>query len=140
MRQVPALYLLAGLALSGPALAATPAAPCPVGDFATFLEQFSARITVQEHATADPVLLRRIDPAAMPEPAAYSQTIALADVLWPVMPNLDIARRHGKQVLVSGDGGQRQVTVRDPDNGNQVRYVFALQPCWTLQAVYEEAL
>lgn len=138
----PALCLVAGMALAGPVIAATAGADvhCPTTDFPAFLEQFSADIAVQERATADPVLVHRLDPSAEPEPRPYSETVALADVLWPVMPDLVIARRYGKQVLVSGDGNQRQVTVREPDNGNQLRYVFGRQPCWTLLAVHDEAL
>jgi hypothetical protein len=144
MRLIPAsaLSLLAGMILSGPALAATAgtATQCPTTDFVAFLEQFSADIAVQESATAEPLLMHRLDPAAEPEPRPYSETVALADVLWPVIPNLVIARRYGKEVVVSGNGDQRQVTVREPDNGNQVRYVFGRQPCWTLLAVHDEAL
>lgn len=138
----PALCLVAGMALAGPVVADTAGADvhCRTTDFPTFLERFSAHIAVQERATVDPVLVHRLDPAGEPEPRPYSETIALADVLWPVMPNLAIARRNGKVVLISGTGGQRQVTVREPDNGNQVRYVFARQPCWTLLAVHEQAL
>lgn len=138
----PALFLMAGMALAGPVTAATAGADvhCPTTDFPAFLEQFSADIAEQERATADPLLLHRLDPGAGPEPRTYSETIALADVLWPVIPNLVIARRYGKEVLVSGDGDQRQVTIREPDNGNQVRYVFGRQPCWTLLAVHDEAL
>ncbi|WP_244664112.1 MULTISPECIES: hypothetical protein [Xanthomonas] len=130
-------------AASTPATAAaTPAQPtaCPTTDFSAFLKSFSADIAAQEKATADPLTMIRIDPDAQPEPAPITRQVALADVQWPVIPNLDVARSTGREVAVSEDAGGRQVLVRTPDSGDQQVYHFAQRPCWTLVKVDDQSL
>lgn len=78
----------------------------------------------------------RIDPDAQPEPAPVTREVALADVKWPVIPNLDA----GREVVVSEDAGGRQVLVRTPDSGDQQVYHFAQRPCWTLVKVDDQSL
>ncbi|MCP3044491.1 hypothetical protein [Xanthomonas euvesicatoria] len=130
-------------AASTPATAsATPAQPttCPTADFSAFLKGFSADIAAQEKATADPLTMIRIDPDAQPEPAPVTREVALADIKWPVIPNLDVARSAGREVVVSENAGGRQVLVRTPDSGDQQVYHFAQRPCWTLVKVDDQSL
>ncbi|KUF32154.1 hypothetical protein AO826_05975 [Xanthomonas phaseoli pv. manihotis] len=82
----------------------------------------------------------RIDPDAQPEPAPITRQVALADVQWPVIPNLDVARSTGREVVVSEDADGRQVLVRTPDSGDQQVYHFAQRPCWTLVKVDDQSL
>lgn len=105
---------------------------CPESSFEQFLEQFSSQVSVQETATADPLSSSHINADAQPEPALETQQIPLAEVVWPVMPNLTLARRAGRDVQLSGEGQTRVVTVSTPDTSDQQRYHFQRQPCWTL--------
>ncbi|PPT40053.1 hypothetical protein XarjCFBP7653_09910 [Xanthomonas arboricola] len=124
------------------AAAATPAQPatCPNADFATFLKSFSADIAVQEKATANPLTMIQLDPDAQPEPAPVTRTVALADVEWPVIPNLEAARNGGREVTISEEADGRQVLVRTPDTGDQQVYHFAQRPCWMLVKVDDQSL
>lgn len=105
---------------------------CPDSSFEQFLEQFSSQISVQETATADPLTSSHINADAQPEPALETEQIPLAEVVWPVMPNLTQARRAGRQVQLSEEGQSRVVTLSTPDTSDQQRYHFQRQPCWTL--------
>ncbi|WP_080953770.1 hypothetical protein [Xanthomonas phaseoli] len=130
-------------AASTPAIASAtpaPATTCPTADFSAFLKSFSADIAAQEKATADPLTMIRIDPDAQPEPAPVTREVALADVKWPVIPKLDVARSAGREVVVSEGAGGRQVLVRTPDSGDQQVYHFAQRPCWTLVKVDDQSL
>ncbi|MCW1777209.1 hypothetical protein NB693_22975 [Pantoea ananatis] len=97
---------------AGSTVAATTAAPsrtaattaaqrCQDVDFAAFLKRFSADIAVQEKATADPLTMIHIDPDAQPEPAPVTRNVPLAEVEWPVIPNLDAARKGGREIVVT---------------------------------------
>ncbi|MBB5878316.1 hypothetical protein [Xanthomonas sp. 3498] len=121
-----------------PAAAATPR--CQDADFDAFLKRFSADIAVQEKATADPLMMIHIDPDAQPEPAPVTRNVPLAEVEWPVIPNLDAARKGGREVVVTQNAQGRQVMVRMPDTGDQQVYQFAQKPCWTLVKVDDQTL
>ena len=115
------------------------AATCPDADFDSFLARFSADIAVQETATADPLAQGAVDPDAQPEPRMVVKEVPLAEVEWPVIPNLKAARNGGREVVVSSEeGGGRQVLVRTPDTDDQQTYHFAQRPCWTLVRVLDE--
>ncbi|WP_228135936.1 DUF4348 domain-containing protein [Xanthomonas sp. NCPPB 1128] len=121
--------------------AATAAAPrCQDADFDAFLKRFSTDIAVQEKATADPLTMVHIDPDAQPEPAPVTRNVPLAEVEWPVIPNLDAARKGGREVVVSQNAEGRQVMVRTPDTGDQQVYQFTQKPCWTLVKVDDQGL
>ncbi|MCI2246837.1 DUF4348 domain-containing protein [Xanthomonas sp. PPL568] len=123
-----------------PAPAAATAPRCEDADFDAFLERFSADIAVQEKATANPLTMIHIDPDAQPEPAPVSRNVPLAEVEWPVIPNLDAARKGEREVVVTQNAEGRQVVVRTPDTGDQQIYQFAQRPCWTLVHVDDQAL
>nr|WP_237654002.1 hypothetical protein [Xanthomonas translucens] len=116
------------------------AANCPNADFDSFLKRFSADIAVQEKATADPLTMIRLDPDAQPEPKPVTSTVALHDVEWPVIPNLDAARNGGREVTISEEAGGRRVLVRTADTSDQQVYHFAQRPCWTLVKVDDQSL
>lgn len=149
----PLLAALLGLTLSActpqpPALQAEAAAAptqdtatrCPDAGFEPFLERFSAQVSVQQSATLDPLTVRRVDSDAQPEPALVTEAVALAQIAWPVMPDLQAARRNGRSVDIQGDGDQRVVTVLTPDTSDQQRYHFRQQPCWTLVRLEDDAI
>lgn len=132
---------VAGTAPTGTAAdASTAATSCPDADFDAFLKRFSADTAAQKAATADPLTMVRIDPEAQPEPAPFSRQVALSQVQWPVMPDLDAARADKREVVISGQGEQREVLVRTPDTDDQQVYTFAARPCWTLTKVDDQAL
>lgn len=108
------------------------AVQCPDSSFEQFLERFSSQISVQETATADPLLTSQVNPDAQPEPVVETRSVPLAEVTWPVMPDLRQARRAGREVQIHGEEDTRVVTVRTPDTSDQQRYHFQRQPCWTL--------
>ncbi|WP_259155813.1 hypothetical protein [Xanthomonas sp. 3793] len=127
------------------ASATVPATPaqtttCPSADFSAFLKSFSADIAVQEKATADPLTMIELDPDAQPEPTPVTRTVALANVQWPVIPNLEAARNGGREVTISEEADGRQVLVRTPDTGDQQVYHFARRPCWMLVEVDDQSL
>lgn len=119
---------------------ATATEPCPDPDFEDFLQRYSSDISVQEVSTADPLTLSAIDPDAQPEPATHSRHVPLEQVQWPVIPDLAIARRNGRDVLIHGQNGQRTVTLRTPDGGDQQQYHFYQQPCWTLVRIEDQSV
>lgn len=123
-----------------PAPAAAAAPHCQEADFDTFLKGFSADIAVQEKATADPLTMIHIDPDAQPEPAPVTRNVPLAEVEWPVIPNLEAARKGGREVAVTQNAQGRQVMVRTADTGDQQVYQFTQKPCWTLVRVDDQAL
>ncbi|TAA26631.1 hypothetical protein [Pseudoxanthomonas winnipegensis] len=148
----PAFALLLALAACKPqapaaaapapaAETASAAAPakCPDADFEHFVQRFSADIAVQEKATADPLTMIQLDPNAQPEPAPVTRQVPLAEVEWPVIPNLEAARNGGREVVVSEDGDGRKVLVRTPDTGDQQVYHFAQRPCWVLVKVDDQS-
>lgn len=111
---------------------AVAAVQCPDSSFEQFLERFSSQISVQETATADPLLASQVNADAQPEPTVETHPVPLAEVLWPVMPDLRQARHAGREVQIDGEEDVRVVTVRTPDTSDQQRYHFQRQPCWTL--------
>jgi len=123
------------------AAAPVAAAPrCPDADFDSFLKRFSADITVQEKATANPLTMIRLDPDAQPEPKQVNREVPLSGVEWPVIPHLDAARGGGLEVVVSKNAAGRQVLVRTADTGDQRIYHFVQRPCWTLVKVDDQSL
>lgn len=130
----PAVF--AELATPNPASAQN----CSDADFDAFIKRFSADITVQKKATADPLSVSRIDPEAQPEPQIVVRDLPLTEVKWPVLPNLDAARKSGREVVISESTDGYQVLVRTPDTGDQQVYQFAQRPCWVLVKVEDQAL
>jgi len=123
-------------------LAPAPArSECPYPEFDAFLKHFGNEITLQEKATADPLLDSYIDAEAEPEPRKVESRLALADVEWPVMPDPAALPGQGRELQVSTlADGQRQVQIRTPDSSDQQTYTFAQTPCWTLVRREDESI
>ena len=142
-----ALVLAACASASDPAgtpAAAThaePSAGCPIENFDAFIERFGREIAFQELATSDPLFVERYDTAAEPEPRRVVRELALADVVWPVMPRLDLLSGRGRvyDIAPTADG-RMEVQIRTPDTSDQQRYVFGQSPCWQLQRVVDESI
>ncbi|MDR6989991.1 hypothetical protein [Luteimonas sp. 3794] len=118
-----------------------PAATCPSESFDAFIERFGREIAFQELATSDPLVIERYDIAAEPEPRRVVQEIALADVVWPVMPRLDLMSGRGRVYDIAPTAENRmEVQIRTPDTSDQQRYVFGQSPCWQLQRVVDESI
>ncbi|ATD66401.1 hypothetical protein CNR27_02170 [Luteimonas chenhongjianii] len=139
------------LALAACALPPTSAAPpststyaiseCPAATFDAFIERFGREISFQELTTADPLIVERCDGAAEPEPRRVVEKVALADVVWPVMPRLDLLNPGGRAYdIIRIAGGGMEVQVRRPDTSDQQRYIFRQSPCWQLQRVVDESV
>ena len=117
------------------------AAACPDADFDAFLARFSRDIAVQKSASADPLTQSHVDAGADPEPRVVTVDVSLAAVNWPVIPDLDAARRGGREVVMTDEpGGVRKVVVRVPDSDNQQTYHFVTRPCWTLVSMSDDTL
>lgn len=133
-------------AAAGTATAVEPAPPparseCPYAEFEGFLKHFGNEITLQEKATADPLLDGYIDAEAEPEPRRVESRLALADVEWPVMPDPAALAGQGREMQISVlADGQRQVQIRTPDSSDQQTYTFAQAPCWTLVKREDESI
>ncbi|HDS1037870.1 TPA: hypothetical protein QDZ42_000982 [Stenotrophomonas maltophilia] len=114
---------------------------CPHPVFDDFLAHFGNEITLQEKATADPLLDSFIDPEAQPEPAKVEKSVALADVEWPVMPDPATLKGRGREMQVTAlADGQMQVQMRTPDSSDQQTYTFAQKPCWQLVKREDESI
>lgn len=129
---------------AGPPAAATqaePAAACPIENFDAFIDRFGREIAFQELTTSDPLVVERYDTAAEPEPRRVVQEVALADVVWPVMPRLDLLSGRGRVYDIAPTAeGRMEVQIRTPDTSDQQRYVFGQSPCWQLQRVVDESI
>ncbi|WP_251474129.1 hypothetical protein [Stenotrophomonas lactitubi] len=118
-----------------------PAVACPHPAFDTFLKHFGNEITLQEKATADPLLDSYVDAGAEPEPRTVERPVALADVEWPVMPDPAGLAGQGRQMQVTAVAdGQMQVQIRTPDSSDQQTFTFAQKPCWTLVKREDESI
>ncbi len=122
--QPPQTAAEAVTAAAAPATSATEPTPvaaaseCPYPEFDTFLKHFGNEITLQEKATADPLLDSYIDAEAEPEPRKVESRLALADVEWPVMPDPAALAGQGREMQVSPPG--RWATAgADPYAGQQ---------------------
>lgn len=114
---------------------------CPYPEFDAFLKHFGNEITLQEKATADPLLDSYIDAEAEPEPRKVESRLALADVEWPVMPDPAALAGQGRELQANTlPDGQRQVQIRTPDSSDQQTYTFAQTPCWTLVKREDESI
>lgn len=118
-----------------------PQADCPIDDFAAFAARFGREISFQDLTSADPLTFERFDAQTEPEPALVVDTVALDDVVWPLMPNLELLEGQGRTYDIQLDGnGQARVIVRTPDTSDQQIYHFAQAPCWQLQRVVDESI
>ena len=127
-------------AAAQPAATAT-ASACPIDSFDVFIERFGREIAFQELTTADPLIVERYDTDAEPEPRRVVADVALADVVWPVMPRLDLVGGSGRTYDIAAVAdGRMEVQVRTPDTSDQQRYVFGKSPCWQLQRVVDESI
>ncbi|MEF3082051.1 hypothetical protein V3391_07460 [Luteimonas sp. SMYT11W] len=127
-------------AAAQPAATST-ASACPIDSFDVFIERFGREIAFQELTTADPLVVERYDTAAEPEPRRVVADVALADVVWPVMPRLDLVGGSGRTYDIAAVAdGRIEVQVRTPDTSDQQRYVFGKSPCWQLQRVVDESI
>ncbi|MCD9124819.1 hypothetical protein [Luteimonas fraxinea] len=122
--------------------AATDAASaCPIDAFDAFIERFGREIAFQELTTADPLVVERYDTTAEPEPRRVVEDVALANVVWPVMPRLDLIGGIGRTYDIAPIAdGRVEVQVRTSDTSDQQRYVFGRSPCWQLQRVVDESI
>lgn len=117
------------------------ASACPLENFDAYIERFGREIAFQELTTADPLIIERYDTAAEPEPRSVVEKLALADVVWPVMPRLDLISGSGRTYDITPIAGDRMdVQVSTPDTSDQQRYVFKQSPCWQLQRVIDESI
>ena len=125
----------------GATTAAEAAGNCPHPVFDEFLKHFGNEITLQEKATADPLLDSYVDAGAEPEPRTVQRPLALADVEWPVMPDPAGLAGQGRHMQVTAVAdGQMQVQIRTPDSSDQQTYTFAQKPCWTLVKREDESI
>jgi len=120
---------------------AEPASACPVEHFDAFIERFGREIAFQELTTSDPLIVERYDTTAEPEPRLVVEDVALTDVVWPVMPRLDLIGGSGRTYDIAPVAdGRMEVKIRTPDTSDQQRYVFGQSPCWQLQRVIDESI
>ena len=120
---------------------AEPASACPVEHFDAFIERFGREIAFQELTTSDPLIVERYDTTAEPEPRLVVEDVALTDVVWPVMPRLDLIGGSGRTCDIAPVAdGRMEVKIRTPDTSDQQRYVFGQSPCWQLQRVIDESI
>ncbi len=114
---------------------------CIADDFNDFIARFSHEITVQEASTADPITVTALDfGTTEPEPVMVAQEVPLAEVTWPVMPDLtglDTSRRRAEVTI---DGDSAEVLVAGLDNGENVTWSFRRAPCWTLTAITDSSM
>ena len=82
-----------------------------------------------------------IDPDAQPEPAPVTRQVPLADVPFPVMASAAQRQAEGSEMTTIEKGPDaREVTLRLPDSGAQVRFGFRADPCWKLVRVDDDSM
>ncbi len=141
----PALLsaLMAAACLALPAAAEIDAEErCARDGFIDFLLDFSRDTEVQKANTLDPLYIDTLDMEAQPEPKSVSREVPLAEVEWPVIPNVGGWLNAGREVTITPEGKSGMyVQVRTPDTGNQQEYSFTNQfGCWQLSSVKDEAM
>ena len=114
---------------------------CKVETIEHFVKTFSHDISIQEANTAKTVIFESLDMEADPEPKKVSTEVPLADVEWPVMPDVEtLAGRKRQAEYKDGKNGNKIVVIKGTDNGEYMEFEFAKQPCWTLVRVSDESM
>ena len=114
---------------------------CKVEEIEHFVKRFSHEIAIQEASTAQTVIFESLDMEADPEPEKVSTEVPLADVEWPVMPDVaTLAGRKTQAEYKDGENGNKIVVIKGTDNGEYMEFEFAKQPCWTLVRVSDESM
>ncbi len=114
---------------------------CKVEGIENFVTRFSHNIAIQEAQTAKTVVFEGLDMEADPEPKKTSKEVPLADVEWPVMPDMATLERQKLQAeYKDGANGNKIVVIKGTDGGEYMEYEFAKQPCWTLVRVSDQSM
>jgi len=114
---------------------------CKVEDIEHFVKRFSHNISIQEASTAQTVIFESLDMEADPEPKKVSTDVPLAEVEWPVMPDVEmLAGRKMQAEYKDGENGSKIVVIKGTDNGEYMEFEFAKRPCWTLVRVSDESM
>lgn len=117
------------------------ASTCPEPEFTAFLGRFSRDIAFQEKSVANPLEMAFVDATAEPEPKTVSKKLALKDVEWPVMADVQTLSKTGREMKISDEpGGVKKVLIRKADTSDQQSYYFARKPCWKLIKMFDESL
>jgi len=133
------LMMMASLCLALPT-GVLHAGDCGTGDFQAFFKEFARSVAVQEGATADPLILRRLEDGD-PEPVTRTEEVPLAAVEWPVVGTLAGLEAAGHELIWHKDSAdQESLQVRGRDSGVNIRYVFRRAPCWTLVEIDDASL
>ncbi|WP_155628501.1 hypothetical protein [Burkholderia territorii] len=115
---------------------------CPSGEFETFARKFASRISIQSHFTRWPVAVTSIDAAAQPEPKPVTKQVTENKMPFPLMMDMERARREGKLVRIAQDSKTTgHVDYSGSDSDKKVRYLFQRsESCWQLVAIDDQSL
>ncbi len=117
------------------------AASCPEPEFKAFLARFSRDVAFQEKSVASPLETSFVDVNAEPEPKTVTKKVALKDLEWPVMTDIQTLSKTGREMKISDEpDGVKKVRIRKADTGDQQSYYFAQKPCWKLIKMFDESL
>lgn len=134
--------IVAALLAAAPLLVSTTAAAspaCPHASFEAFLARFGHDAHFQRSASADPLDYGNIDVGGG-DPEPVRQQRALASLQWPLFPDPAGFGQTRSLHLAEADDGGRSVMVQREGSGDQQRYTFRRQPCWTLVAMFDESI
>ncbi|WP_175883379.1 hypothetical protein [Burkholderia sp. BCC0044] len=145
---VLAVTRLDGPANREPAGAAPDNAPlldpsaCPASELGAFVNAFSGRISIQARFTRWPLAVTHVDAAARPEPKPVTRQVTEKKASYPLMMDIERARREGKVVRITQDNKTTgQVEYAGSDNGRKIRYLFQRsRSCWQLVAIDDQSL
>ncbi|MBN3507137.1 hypothetical protein [Burkholderia cenocepacia] len=148
VEKVLAVTRLGGPVDHEPARVASDKAPlldpsaCPASELGAFVKAFSGRISIQARFTRWPLAVTHIDAAARPEPKPVTKQVTEQKVSYPLMMDVERARREGKVVRITQDGKTTgHVEYAGSDNGQKVRYLFQRSgSCWQLVAIDDQSL
>jgi hypothetical protein len=151
VRSAGALVLMLALGDARAAPAPPPAAPvatgaasvptCPSSDFARFLEAFAEDVALQAAFTRFPLAMRRLDPAADPEPRPVERQAAREEVALPLFPSRQARERQHLQMEVTVPGSTvREVILRGEDDGRRIVLRFEKGACWRLILIDDQSL
>ncbi|KGC06968.1 hypothetical protein [Burkholderia cepacia] len=148
VEKVLAVTRLSGPAYAEPGRAASDKAPlldpsvCPASELGAFVKAFSGRISIQARFTRWPLAVTDIDAAARPEPKPVTRHVTEQKASYPLMMDIERARREGKVVRVTQDDKTTgHVEYAGSDNDHKIRYRFQRsRSCWQLVAIDDQSL
>lgn len=115
---------------------------CPANELGAFVKAFASRISIQARFTRWPLSVTNLDTAARPEPKSVTKQVTEQKMSYPLMMDIERAKREGKVVRIVQDNNTTgHVEYSGSDNDQKIRYLFQRSgACWKLVAIDDRSL